>query len=73
MRLARPPSGRVWTLPDIRVKIPKHHHLAAGSCPTHTRQLIRLRASAVIRPTAGPLPPYSRVSAAIRQMKERLK
>jgi len=30
-----PPSGWVWTLPDICVINIDHHHLAAGPCPAH--------------------------------------
>jgi len=34
-----PPSGWVWTLPDICVINIKHHHLAAGHCPAHNQAL----------------------------------
>jgi hypothetical protein len=36
-----PPSGWVWTLPDICVINIDHHHLAAGPCPAHNQSLKR--------------------------------
>ena len=33
-----PPSGWVWTLPDICVINIDHHHLAAGPCPAHNNR-----------------------------------
>ena len=37
LRFEPPPSGWVWTLPDICVINIEHHHLAAGPCPAHNK------------------------------------
>ena len=49
-----PPSGWVWTLPDICVINIDHHHLAAGPCPAHNHRMNSDRKKLLLFPAGYP-------------------